>query len=88
MFAKAWTSIVVLLAVSLEVHAHAAVAPVLGKGSAAPIRADAKLPLKIAPCGLGVKVASALGQSTPIQAAADGTITATITNFNGSVSRR
>ncbi len=83
MFAKAWTSIVLLLAVSLEVHGHAAVAPVLGKGSAAPVRKDAKRPTKIAPCGLGVKVAGAIDQSTPIQAAADGTFTATITNFNG-----
>lgn len=83
MFAKAWTSLVVLLAVSLEVHAHAAVAPVLGKASAAPVRADAKRPSTASPCGAGVNVASALGQSTPIQAAADGTFTATITNFNG-----
>lgn len=83
MFAKAWTSIVVLLAVSLEVQAHAAIAPVLGKGSAAPVRNDVTRPSKAAPCGAGVNVASALGQSTPIQAAADGTVTATITNFNG-----
>lgn len=83
MFSKNWTFLILLLAVSLEVHAHAAVAPVLGKGSAAPVRRDAKRPTRINPCGLGVRVNSAIDQSTPVQAAPDGTFTATITNFNG-----
>lgn len=82
MFPKAWTSVTILLAASLEVHAHAAVAPVLGLGATAPKRSDVKRPNGLAPCGLGVNVNNALAQSTPIQAAADGTFTATVTNFN------
>ncbi|KAF9449818.1 hypothetical protein P691DRAFT_727270 [Macrolepiota fuliginosa MF-IS2] len=83
MFAKIWTSLAILLAVSLEVRGHAAIAPALGLGSTAPVRNDVKRPSTASPCGAGVNVASALGKSTPVQAAADGTFTATITNFNG-----
>ncbi|KAJ3567666.1 hypothetical protein NP233_g6208 [Leucocoprinus birnbaumii] len=82
MYSKVWTSLAILLVASLEVHAHAAVAPVLGLASAAPKRRDVKRPNNIRPCGLGVNVAQALAKSTPVQAAADGTFTVTATNFN------
>jgi hypothetical protein len=80
---KTWTSLIVLVAASLEANAHAAVAPALGLGSTAPQRSDVKRPSTASPCGAGVNVAQALSSSTPVQAAADGTFTTTVTNFNG-----
>jgi hypothetical protein len=82
MFPKVWTSLVVLLVASLEVHGHAAIAPVLGLGATPPQRSDVKKPSAADPCGAGVNIATALGKSTPVQAAADGTFTATCTDFN------
>ncbi|KAF9010228.1 hypothetical protein BDQ17DRAFT_1235099 [Cyathus striatus] len=82
MLAKIWTSVTVLLALSLQVHGHAAVAPVIGV-SGTPKRSDVKRPSTANPCGAGVNIATALGSATPVAAAADGTFTTTVTNFNG-----
>jgi hypothetical protein len=82
MLAKIWASVTVLIALSLQAHAHAAVAPVIGV-SGAPKRSDVKRPSNANPCGAGVNIATALRSATPVAAAADGTFTATVTNFNG-----
>ena len=80
MFSKVFASAAVLLAVSAQVSAHAAIAPALGV-SGTPVRADVQRPSTAKPCGT-VNVASTIDTSTPIQAAADGTFTATVTDFN------
>lgn len=73
-----------LLAISVQVNAHAAIAPALGVDGT-PVRADVQRPSTASPCGT-VNVASTLDTSTPVQAAADGTFTATATDFNAYVS--
>ncbi|KAJ3827757.1 hypothetical protein EV361DRAFT_793455 [Lentinula raphanica] len=80
MFSKVFVSLSVLLAISAQVSAHAAIAPALGVAGT-PVRADVQKPSKASPCGK-VDVASNLDTSTPVQAAADGTFTATATDFN------
>ena len=80
MFSKVFASAAVLLAVSAQVNAHAAIAPALGV-SGTPVRADVQRPSTAKPCGT-VNVAQNIDSSTPIQAAADGTFTATVTDFN------
>jgi len=81
MFTKAFAIGALVLASCLEVNAHAAVSPVLGL-AAAPARSDVKRPNARAPCGRNVDIATAIAASTPVQAAADGTFTMTVTNFN------
>lgn len=79
MFSKIWSSAVVVT-FALNVHAHAGVTPALGvAGTFA--RSDVQRPSAAEPCGT-VNVAAAVGTSTPVVAAADGTFTATATNFN------
>jgi len=79
MFSKIWSSVVVV-AFALNVHAHAGVSPALGvSGTFA--RSDVQRPSAAKPCGTE-DVATALATSTPVVAAADGTFTATATNFN------
>ncbi|KAH7869308.1 uncharacterized protein C8R40DRAFT_1131130 [Lentinula edodes] len=80
MFSKVFASLSVLLAISVQVNAHAAIAPALGVDGT-PVRADVQRPSTASPCGT-VNVASTLDTSTPVQAAADGTFTATATDFN------
>jgi len=81
MFSKVFTSTALLLALSLQVHGHAAIAPVLGVAGA-PARSDVQRPSAAAPCGK-TNVAATIDTSTPVVAAADGTFSATVTNFNG-----
>jgi len=50
MFFKVWTSVALVLALSLKVHAHAAVAPALGV-SGIPTKEDVQRPNATAPCG-------------------------------------
>ncbi|KAJ3731369.1 hypothetical protein DFJ43DRAFT_1132504 [Lentinula guzmanii] len=80
MFSKVFASLSVLLAISAQVNAHAAIAPALGV-TGTPVRADVQRPSNASPCGT-VDVASNIDTSTPVQAAADGTFTATATDFN------
>lgn len=80
MFSKVFASAAVLLAISAQVNAHAAIAPALGV-SGTPARSDVQRPSTAKPCGT-IDVASTIDTSTPIQAAADGTFTATVTDFN------
>jgi len=82
MFSKVWTSATLLLALSIQVNAHAAVAPALGV-SGNPVRNDVKRPNTANPCGAGVNIASAIDSSTAVAASAAGVIDATATNFNG-----
>ncbi|KAI8974591.1 hypothetical protein BD414DRAFT_498142 [Trametes punicea] len=71
------------LSLSLQAHAHAAVAPALGvKGT--PVRNDIQRPSKNSECG-NVNIAQNIDSSTAVQAAANGTFAATIINFNGGV---
>ncbi|EIN08521.1 hypothetical protein PUNSTDRAFT_103395 [Punctularia strigosozonata HHB-11173 SS5] len=80
MFVKSLITLVSVLAVTSQVSAHAAIAPALGV-SGTPVRNDVQRPSTNSPCG-NVDIASTLDTSTPVQAAADGTFTATISNFN------
>jgi len=81
MFSKFVTFATLSLALAAQVSAHCAVAPVLGvKG--APARSDVQRPSTASPCG-SANIAAALGKSTVVAAAADGTFTTTATNFNG-----
>lgn len=82
MFSKVWTSAALLLALSLQVNAHAAVAPALGV-SGTPVRNDVKRPNTANPCGAGVNVKSAIDSSTAVAASAAGAIDVTGINFNG-----
>ncbi|OBZ67525.1 hypothetical protein A0H81_12584 [Grifola frondosa] len=73
----------VFFSLSLQVRAHAAIAPALGV-SGTPVRSDVQRPRNNAECGK-VNVAENIDTSTPIAAAADGSVAATITNFNRGV---
>lgn len=84
MFSKIFSFALILLAIAFQVQAHAAIAPALGV-SGNPKRSDAKRPSNSSPCGQGVNIAGQINQSTAINAAADGSFTATVTNFNGYV---
>jgi len=82
MFSKFLASTTLVLALLSQVNAHAAIAPQLGVG-ASPKRSDVKRPSTANPCGAGATVAaSALDSSTAVAAGADGSVKATVTNFN------
>lgn len=82
MFTKVLSTSAFLLALALQVSAHAAVAPALGV-SGSPVRGDVKRPNVANACGAGVNVAGAIDSSTAVSANAAGTFSATATNFNG-----
>jgi len=82
MFSKVWTSATLVLALCLQVNAHAAVSPALGV-SGTPVRNDVKRPSTASPCGAGVNIASTIDSSTAVAANAAGTINADAINFNG-----
>jgi len=81
MFSKFFAIAAVFLTFSAQVHAHAAIAPVLGV-TGAPKRADVQRPSTASACGK-TNVAATIDKSTPVVAAADGSFTVTATNFNG-----
>jgi hypothetical protein len=83
MFSKVFAAAVLALTFTAQVHAHAAIAPVLGVAGT-PKRSDVQRPRANAACGK-TNVAATLDTSTPVVAAADGTFTVTATNFNGFV---
>lgn len=68
---------------ALQAQGHAIISPALGV-SGTPTRNDVQRPSKNSPCG-NVDIASALTTATPITVNADGTFTATVTNFNAYV---
>jgi len=82
MFAKLLTTSAFLLALTLQVSAHAAVSPALGV-SGTPVRGDVKRPNGANACGAGVNIAGAIDSSTAVNANAAGTFSATAINFNG-----
>ncbi|KAI0819577.1 hypothetical protein BC628DRAFT_1332449 [Trametes gibbosa] len=74
---------VLCLGLSLQVSAHAAIAPALGiQGN--PVRDDAQRPQKGKECG-NVDIAKNFDSSKAITAATNGTFAATITNFNAGI---
>lgn len=80
MISKTFFISAVILALGLQVNAHAIVTPALGvKGTAT--RSDVQRPSTANPCGN--TAVSDIDTSTPVVAAADGTMTMNITNFNG-----
>lgn len=82
MFSKPSTFLVsaVVLALSLQVNAHAIVSPAIGVAGK-PARKDVQRPSTTKPCGNAAL--TSIDTSTPVVAAADGTMTMNITNFNG-----
>jgi hypothetical protein len=80
MFSKLLIAPIFLLALTSSVNAHAAIAPALGvKGD--PTRNDVQQPSQANPCG-NINTAQNLDTSTPVNAFANGTFSASITDFN------
>jgi len=82
MFAKIWTSAALVLALCMQVSAHAAVSPALGV-SGTPVRGNVKRPNNANACGAGVDVAKTINTSTAVAANAAGQFNAVAINFNG-----
>jgi len=80
MFSKLVSIAAIVVTLSAQVHAHAAIAPVLGVAGA-PVRNDVQRPSAATPCGT-TDIATNIDTSTPVSAAADGSFTVTATNFN------
>ncbi|KDQ32091.1 hypothetical protein PLEOSDRAFT_1053349 [Pleurotus ostreatus PC15] len=72
---------ILALAFSAQVSAHAGATPALGVAGQI-TRGDVERPSTANPCG-EVNIAQNLNTATPIVAAADGTFTAAVQNFNG-----
>ncbi|KAI0251236.1 hypothetical protein BJV78DRAFT_1213598 [Lactifluus subvellereus] len=80
MLSKSFIASVFLLTLTSSVNAHAAISPALGvKGN--PVRNDVQRPSNGKPCG-NVNIAQNIDTSTPVVADANGTFSASITNFN------
>lgn len=76
---------VLCLGLSLQVSAHAAIAPALGV-SGNPVRNDVQRPQKGKECG-NIDITKTFDSSTAVQANANGTFDVFIANFNAWVSR-
>jgi hypothetical protein len=77
-----FTSVALVLALAMQVNAHAMPVPALGI-SGVPKRDDTQRPSDKSPCGK-VDIASSLDKATAVPAEADGsTVMLNITNFNG-----
>jgi len=70
----------VLLALAAQTSAHAIPSPALGV-TGTPARSDVQRPSTAKPCG-SIDPATTIDTSTAIPAAADGTVTMTVTDFN------
>lgn len=81
MFSKVFALAALALTFTAQVQAHAAIAPVLSVAGA-PKRNNVQRPSTAKPCG-NTNIAQTIDTSTPVVAAADGTFTVTVTNFNG-----
>lgn len=82
MFAKIWASSLLVLALCLQVTAHAAVSPLLGV-TGATTRGDVQRPTGANPCGAGINIASKFDSSTAATADAKGSVQLNATCFNG-----
>jgi len=82
MFARIWTAIALVLALCMQVDAHAAISPVLGVNGT-PVRGNVKRPNNANVCGAGVNIASAINTSQSVTANAAGQFNAEVINFNG-----
>jgi len=80
MFSKVFATVSVLLAVSVQINAHAIMTPALGVTGTA-VRNDVQRPSTASPCGT-VDVASTIDTSTPVVADATGTFITNATDFN------
>ncbi|TEB23359.1 hypothetical protein FA13DRAFT_1740121 [Coprinellus micaceus] len=74
----------VILGLFSQVHAHAAVSPMLGVNGT-PVRNNVKRPSTANPCGAGINVANSINNAQAVTAAADGSFTVTAIAFNGGV---
>ena len=74
----------VILGLFSQVHAHAAVSPMLGVNGT-PARNNVKRPSTANPCGAGINVANSINNAQAVTAAADGSFTVTAIAFNGYV---
>jgi len=80
MFAKTFLlSALAVLAMSAQVNAHAAITPMLGVNGT-PARSDVQRPTAAKPCGNADL--SKVSSSTPVTAAADGSVSMNIQDFN------
>jgi len=82
MFAKIWASSLLVLALCLQVTAHATVSPLLGVPGAA-TRSDVRNPTVANPCGAGVNIVSGFSSSTAATADASGSVQLNATCYNG-----
>jgi len=80
MFSKVFAIVSVVLAVSSQVHGHGGVQPFLGVNGTL-VKSDISKLVASSPCGQ-VDIASGVASATPVQAAADGTFTATGVTFD------
>jgi len=80
MFCRCLLASAFILILSLSVNAHAGVTPALGVPGTF-TRNDVQRPSNTTECGT-INVANTIDSSTAVAAAADGTFTATVTNFN------
>jgi hypothetical protein len=80
MFSKVFTTLFILLVVSVQINAHAIITPALGVNGTA-VRGDVQRPSTASPCGT-VDVASSIGTSTAVVADANGTFITNATDFN------
>jgi len=82
MFAKVWASSLLVLALCLQVTAHASVSPIFGVPGAA-TRSDVRKPTTANPCGAGVNIVSEFKSSTAATADASGSVQLNATCYNG-----
>ncbi|KAI0087398.1 hypothetical protein BDY19DRAFT_250717 [Irpex rosettiformis] len=80
MFSRLFFALTLLLSLSLQVSAHALIAPALGvQGTGA--RKDVQRPSTAKPCG-NANIAQTIATSQAAQANAQGVVALTVTNFN------
>jgi len=80
MLFKFFSASALAFGLALQVQGHAIISPALGV-SGTPTRNDVQRPSNNQQCG-NVNIAQTIGSTTPIAANADGSFTATVTNFN------
>ncbi|KAI0346415.1 hypothetical protein BDW22DRAFT_1388565 [Trametopsis cervina] len=83
MFSKLFFALSLVLGLTLQVSAHAAITPQLGVNGT-PVRNDVQRPSTQSPCG-NVNIAQTINTSQAAQLQASGSFVATIHNFNAGV---
>lgn len=81
MFSKFFTTTTLVLAIGLQVNAHAGVTPALGV-SGNLTRNQVKRPSASSPCGAGVNIATDINSATPVAADATGSFNAEAVSFD------